>query len=452
MAVIELDLDTPPAPSPTRPPIHLLRPLGLALTVVLSFTLGGAAPITPTLWRSLGVIPLSGEDTRYELRGDRLYTAGSPFEERRDVSSWSLDPIRRDWTFTGSGVSGGDDVIYSRGNLAATDDVLLLQSESFATSILDPDTGAVRWTTPGWPAPLGAGRGLIQESHFRPGTEYDLKSGDPGELFWSSSGQPHTEPPLRTTLYGVDIRTGERTWSVETPGSVFTAPIDGGSGVLVVASDKLTVLDRHTGRVLRERAMPRREIDEDVAWVDVVGDLLLLRRSPAEDWGTTIGYATDTLQKRWEQSDPPGQLYDGSCDGLPCLKGADGLTVLDPRTGRPAWQVGRNLQLVKRGDAVLEMQPLSSRPMRMRDPVTGASRVDLSEWDGVSATSERDQSLVVSRIEPARESTVFGVLPRGGTRVQPLGYAGAIMIECSSNDRYVACRVPGGIEVWAYRA
>ena len=105
---------------------------------------------------------------------------------------------------------------------------------------------------------------------------------------------------MRTTLYGVDIRTGERTWTAEAPGSVFTASIDGGSGVLMVAADKLTVLDRDTGKVLRERAMPRPESDDDVAWVDVVGDLLLLRRGPDDQWGTLIAYATDTLEKRWE--------------------------------------------------------------------------------------------------------------------------------------------------------
>jgi hypothetical protein len=98
------------------------------------------------------------------------------------------------------------------------------------------------------------------------------------------------------------------------------------------------------------------------------------------------------------------------------------------------------------------MQPSLDQPVRMRDPATGASLVELSDWNGVSAAGESDQPLVVSRIEPARESTVFGVLPLGGTKVQPLGYAGAVTIECSSNDRYVACRVPGGIEVWAYRA
>ena len=75
---------------------------------------------------------------------------------------------------------------------------------------------------------------------------------------------------------------------------------------------------------------------------------------------------------------------------------------------------------------------MSSRPMRMRDLATGAVRVDLTSWNGASATSDADQPLVVSRIEAARKSTVFGVLPRGGTRVQPLGYAGAIVIECSA--------------------
>ena len=309
MAVIELDLDAPPVPPRTGPPlIRLLRPFGLALTVVLLLAVGGAAPITPVLWRDLGVIPLTAEDARYVLSGDRLYTVDSPFEVRGDVTSWSLDPIRRDWTFaTPARAAGGEDEIYGRTLLAPVDGVLLLQGESFATSILDPGTGAVLWTTPGWPLPLGAGRALVQDSHFRPGTEYDPRSGDPGELFWSSSGRPHTEPPLRTSLSGVDIRTGARSWTAEAPGSVFVASIDAGSGVLVVAADKLTVLDRDTGKVLRERTMPRPAGDDDVAWAEVAGDLLLLRRSAADQGGTIIAYGTDTLDKRWEVADPPGQ-------------------------------------------------------------------------------------------------------------------------------------------------
>jgi hypothetical protein len=453
VAVIELDLDAPPAPSSVRPPIHLLRPLGLALAVVLLLAVGGSGTTAslPTLWRSLGVVPLAGDDSRYELSGDHLYTVGSPFEVRYDISAWSLDPMRRDWTFTARSTATGDGV-YSRANLAPADGVLLLQSESFATSILDPATGAVRWTTPGWPVPLGAGRALVQESHFRPGTEYDLKSGDPGELFWSSSGQPHTEPPLRTSLYGTDIRTGERIWTAEAPGSVFAAPIDGGSGVMVVAADKITVLDRGTGKVLRERAMPREPTDDDVAWVDVAGDLLLLRRGSDDQFGTVLAYATDTLEKRWEVEDPPGQVYNGTCIGLPCLKEESGLTVLDPLTGRSAWQSARSVQLIKRGDEVLETRVESSHPMRIRDAATGVVRLDLQVWNGPSATSDQNQPLVVSRMDAERQASLFGVLRPGGTRVQPLGYAGALMIECSSSDRYVACRVPGGIQVWAYRA
>jgi hypothetical protein len=371
VAVIELDLDAPPAPSSTRPPVHLLRPLGLALAVVLLLALGGAAPITPNLWRGLGVIPLTTEDYRYELHGDHLYTVDSPVDARRDVTAWSLDPIRKDWTFA-TQVDGADDVdvIHSRINIAPVDGVLLLHGDTFATSILDPGTGAVLWTTPGWPYPLGAGRGLIQESHFRPATEYDLKSGDAGELYWSSDGQPHTEPPLRTTLHGVDIRTGERSWKAEAPGAVFTAPTEDGSGVLVVAADKLTVLDQHTGKVLRERTMPRLESDDDVAWVDMSGDLLLLRRSPADEWGTVTAYAMDTLEQRWEIPDPPGQGYGGSCYGLPCQKeeaarAPDRSARLADRGQPPAQQARRR----GAGDAAHVQPPdAGARPGHRRGP------------------------------------------------------------------------------------
>jgi len=57
VTVIDLDVGRPAAEPSARPPIRSLRPFGLALTVVLVFALGGAAPIAATLWRGAGHIP-----------------------------------------------------------------------------------------------------------------------------------------------------------------------------------------------------------------------------------------------------------------------------------------------------------------------------------------------------------------------------------------------------------
>ena len=189
------------------------------------------------------------------LSGDRLYTVDSPFDVRGDVTSWSST------RFAGTGPSRPGESHRRRGPdpgrtlLAPVDGVLLLQGESFATSILDPETGAVLWTTPGWPSPLGAGRVLVQESQFRPGTEYDLKSGDPGELFWSSSGRPHTEPPLRTTVSRHRPGSGRRLVR-RRRGSVRMVPVPGDAGqVVVAASDQLILRAARTGEVLRRAAV-----------------------------------------------------------------------------------------------------------------------------------------------------------------------------------------------------
>jgi hypothetical protein len=453
VAVIELDLDAPPAPSTPRPPVHLLRPLGLALTALLVLALGGAAPVTPTLWRPLGTVSLNGDDSRLELRGDRLYVIDSPMNERRTVSAWSLvDGMRRIWTFPLPEAEGSaDTAVLNRANLTPAGDVVLLEGESFTTSVLDAATGDVRWTAPGRLDPLGAGRGLIQESQFRPGTEYDQASGDPGELFWSSTGRPHVEPPLRTTMSGVDLRTGQRSWTADAPGQVFTAPIDGGAGLLVVGAEKLGVLDRDTGAVLRERAMPREPAD--IASLEVVGDLLLVRRGAEDRSGTVTAYDTGSLRPRWTIPDPPARRDDGGCVGLPCLRTPSELTVLDPDTGRPLWSTEGDAELTRRGGTVLETRHLAaSRPMRVRDFATGSVRADLRSWNAAVATSDGGSPLLVSRIEPARQSIAFGALTPGAGAVQPLGDAGAILLECTSDERYVACRVPGGVQVWSYRA
>ena len=453
MAVIELDLDAPAAPTASRPPIRVLRPVALVVVALLALVLGGSAPATPVLWRQVAFVPVSDEDSRFVLDGGRLYTVDRPPGVVGEVAALDLTSAEPLWSFTTPAQSrNGGDSFFTRTNLTVAGDRVLLQGEDFATSVLDAGTGEVRWTAPGRVEPLGAGRGLVQRTEFRRGTEYDLRSGDAGALYWSSEGRPHTEPPLRTEIAGVDLRTGQRLWTERSPGSVFTAPVDGGTGLLVAGYRRIAVLDLDTGAVRRERTMPAGWGGE-ISSLETAGDLLLARSGPAERAGSVTAYDIATLEVRWQKPDPPtgpGPFGDG-CDGLPCRDDGSGMTVLDPRTGEPAWRADSDVRLVRRGDAVLEMSAFSHQPVGVRD-AAGQARTSLSNWDVAYAESAPDLPLVVSRIEAQRRSIAFGVLKPGATTVQPLGDGGPVVLECLSDDRYVACRVPGGIQVWAYRA
>jgi hypothetical protein len=447
VAVIELDLDAPPpVPARTRPPLRALRPAALVAVALLTLVLTGAAPVTNTLWRPIGFVPLSDEDSRFAVEGGRLYTIDSRAGQPREVTAVDLTSGDTIWRYTTAYERrNGGDVLYTRPNLTTAGDQLLVQGTDFATSVLDAATGEVRWSTPVRPEPLGGGHGLIQETTFRKGTDYDLRSGDAGLLYWGSDGRPHTEPPLRTVMSGVDMRTGQRQWTTPIPGAVWTGTV--GDGLLVVAYRKLMVLQLDGGAVLRERDMPAGWGD-DISFVELSGDLLLVNATD----GTLTGYDVTTLQPLWSRPAPTkGELLEGGCVGLPCRVGAGGVAVLDPVTGEPAWRTGRDTRLDRRGDLVIESQPRSNQALALRDLTTGTIRVPLDSWNGPMAASTADQPLVVTRTE-GDDRTAFGVLRPGDTAVQPLGDAEGVLLECVSADRYVVCRVPGGIRAWAYRA
>ena len=138
------------------------------------------------------------------------------------------------------------------GRLVPAADAVLAQTPDYTATVLDPATGRVRWRSPGPIEQAIDGVGLSREIEFRPGTEYDQASGDAGEIYMSDDGIPHVEPPVRTDLHGTDLATGRALWTVSAAGSVFTGPAPG--AVLMVASDRVSLIDPRTGVVRRERA------------------------------------------------------------------------------------------------------------------------------------------------------------------------------------------------------
>ena len=254
--VIELDLDAPPASAPSRAPAPLL-PLGLALAAVLTLALGGAAPAESVRWQQVGVVRPAGPDDPFVLAGDRLYTvAAGPDGRRITTTARSAGTLDELWS-TGTDQPESPGSVPGRATLSVVDGGLLLTGSTYATAMIDAGTGTVRWTESVPVLAVGAGLGVRHQTHFRPGTEYDRASGAPGELFWSSTGQPHTEPPRRTTVLGIDLASGRRLWADDERGSVRTVPVPGDAGqVVVAASDQLILRAARTGEVLRRAELP----------------------------------------------------------------------------------------------------------------------------------------------------------------------------------------------------
>jgi outer membrane protein assembly factor BamB len=448
VALIELDLDAPPAPVVSRPPIRYYRYAGLLLTAILALVLGGAATTAShVIWRSAGSFALSGPDTSFQLLGDRLYTLDTAGDQRM-ITAWSMSPLRQLWTTStpltrdpSSGALIRDGNVYLTGAGAYT----LLQTP-VGTTVLDNATGAIRWAT-ATPVLAADGVGIVQETRFRPGTGYDETSGNPGPLYWSSTGQPHTEPPEQTTVRALDLATGRPLWSADEHGSVYVVPAAGdATGFVVVAADDLTERAAATGRIIRQHPLTV----GDVSYPDVDGDVLLLRHQEPDGSGVATAYSLDTLAPIWRLTEPADTGNGSSCTDLPCRADASGVTVLDPRRGTPLWHAGTFVQLIRRGAGTLQIQGASGLPQRLRDPRHGVVLAQLSDWDSV-ADSDPDDPIVLFRAEPPDGHAAFAVVPPGGHGVQPLGRAAGQVRECSADDRHIVCRTGGAIQVWSYR-
>ncbi|HEX9999527.1 MAG TPA: hypothetical protein VGB74_03660, partial [Actinoplanes sp.] len=256
--MIELDLTGWPDPAlASPPPAHRYRLPGLLLAAVLAVALGASAPGVPTLWQAVGTLPVHNTDTPFLLAGDELYSIAAAGDEWV-VTAWSIggQAPRQLWTApTAARVSGPDDVGFARVSATRVGAVVLL-SDGPATSVLDADTGHLRWSLPVPVMPLPGGRvGIVQHQQFRSGTVYDQDSGEPGMLYFSSTGEPHTEPPLHTEVRGVDLDTGAALWSVSLGGSVNVVAAPGTApAVLILSSGRIERLDGHTGAVLHRAA------------------------------------------------------------------------------------------------------------------------------------------------------------------------------------------------------
>ncbi len=445
MALIELDRDAPVAPPLSRPPARYFRYVTILAVVALVLTLGGAVPTAPVLWRRTGLAPLAGASTSYQLVGGTLYTLDGN-ANRRTTTAWALDPLRRMWSLsTALELDDSGTVIHDdAATLTRVGPYLLLLSGSDAI-VIDPATGRIRWTSK---VPLLTGRGttaLVQDARFAAGTEYVQSSGNPGPLYFSANGVPHSSPPEQTVFRGLDLATGRTRWTHAEPGSVFAVPAaDVTDGYLVISADRVALLDGRTGAVQRARALPRATGD---IFPDVIGDVVLMASG-----NFVRAVSVSTFATLWQHTESIGAQADqGSCLGLLCDTGRDVITVLDPATGAPRWTAPTSALLLARGPDVLEEQAQSQTPVAIRDTRTGRARVDLHSWQTV-ADSDPDDPILLFRAQTGTARAQFGALVPGASRVQPLGRTSAPVSECSSDARHVACRTNGGVEVFAYRA
>ncbi|BBH64186.1 hypothetical protein ACTI_08710 [Actinoplanes sp. OR16] len=445
MTVIDLDrVAESDRAAALRPPPRRYRHAGLILVAILMTTLGGAVPAAAVVWRHLGELgPVDTTEVPVQLTGDRLFTVASS-GVRRQVTAWQLDPPRQLWT---SEVPLGAGYDATRGLFGAvtvrqSGDVVLV-SEGVTTTALDARIGAVRWTAPVVVTLLTSGRtGVVVERVFRPGTEYDQASGDPGPLYFSSTGVPYTEAPIRTEVRGIDLVTGKTVWTAAPGGSVTVDPARGEPpAVLITASDRLLRLDGATGRTLATTGLPELN-GQGPATGSVVGGLALVGY---QDPSRLVAYDQRTLRRLWQQDRTEAQGEVAGCRNVLC----GGLRVLDPATGAAAWTTGAETDLTARAGSVLETRSDTGLPVRLADPLTGRTVTDLRGWDE-ALDGDPDGALILRRDDGDDGQSFAAVLP-GHTGLRLLGTAPVNSGECAADARHLVCRDGTGLSVWAYR-
>jgi outer membrane protein assembly factor BamB len=451
VALIELDLDAPPGrPAEHRPPPPWrYRHLGLVAALVMLLALGGAAPSGGTFWRELGLIPAeAGTEATIQMAGGRVFTVVAD-GRNRILTAWDLQPSpHRLWNAEVPISASFDPVngVFGVVRVERAGDLLLL-SAGLSSTILDPDTGSVRWTTPARVIPVSDGTAVVTERIFRPGTLYDQESGDPGMLYFSADGQPHVEPPIRTEVRGLDLATGAVLWRA-TPGGSVTAEAVGGDdrpAVLITASDRLSLRDARTGAVLREAELPQ-EDGSGPGTSDVLDDVVLIGYPEA---GRQAGYDTRTLERLWTRDLADDGRAPVDCAGLLCAAEGDEVRVLDRRTGRAVWSVPSEADLTARSGWVVMREPSSGALSAVADPATGRPLLSVSGWTG-EVEGFTSRVLLLWR-DDASGGRAFGAVLPGRPEVRTLGVADGSGGDCGGDDRYVVCRDVRGLRVWAYR-
>src|SRR4051794_3821211 len=178
----------------------------------------------------MGLAPLAGASTSYQLAGGVLYTLDGN-ANRRTTTAWSLNPVRRRWSVsTPLQLDASGTVIHDDAATLARAGDQLLESSAAGTTVIDPATGRIRWST-AMPLVTGGGSSaVVQDAEFAAGTVYDQSSGAPGPLYFSADGVPHTRPPERTVLRGLELATGRERWRPTAAGSVDPGPGRGTRG------------------------------------------------------------------------------------------------------------------------------------------------------------------------------------------------------------------------------
>ncbi|GIF36036.1 PQQ-binding-like beta-propeller repeat protein [Actinoplanes xinjiangensis] len=417
-----------------RPPLPYRWILGL-LTVVLVALLGGGGP-PPQPRPGPVVLPISLGD-RIQAEGDRLYVVGEAepigaVQRTYLIRAYHLPEVTMlaEYRVT---VSGD---IYAIAGL--DDDVLLLGYNDVQTSV--PGLLAAR---PGGGEPLWR----------RTANMYGV-SPDHDLLLVQEETAPG-RADSRTVWRALDPRTGTVRWSIEQPpgGHVTMSTGFYWTGypklIYTVRGDGLAeARDGHTGAATATVRLPRPPGADFVAWA--TADLLMAGYGKDE----TIAYDEATLTERWRRAGPvlPEGGYPQDCKPMICLVGInfqEGLTILDPATGRDLWHADEYDSTEVIDGRVLAARTSQAEPvLAVLEPRTGRTTTVAGSWTSGGPGPEPGTAWVY-RHQAVGYSLRYGVLDLAEGTVRVRGRAERIAGDCQFTAQTLICRqLDSSIAIW----
>ncbi|MDI1464955.1 PQQ-binding-like beta-propeller repeat protein [Catellatospora sp. KI3] len=340
--------------------------------------------------------------------------------------------------------------------LHPVDDLVLVQGGA-ALSAYQTADGALRWSAPHTSAAAdrgyvtGAAGVVLSIDGGQTTTAFDAKSGArlwsaPRSVYpvagvgmdvrnrtgdFSEQPTPGAPPPGTDSVTGVDLRTGATLWTV--PGTPF-ATVDSERGLVVTVTNDgaLAVYDVHGASLLR-RGEAKFPPGRPMYVAAFQGTVQLAAASAEPDGG--LGYLDYDLTTMRPLAREDGTPY--RCGRYRCVDRVDRntvdffqITVTDPVTRAPLWtlEAKSSLLAVTDGFVVLDVGQSSgvrgTDALRLVDPATGRTLVDLTGWLALGAVDGSDGYVLLRDVGKTTQVAkvvagavrVLGVLPHRAQR------------------------------------
>jgi outer membrane protein assembly factor BamB len=394
-----------------------VRPFAQVLCAGLLLAVAGSAPAQAAALTEVASHPLA-EDADFAVLGDRLFVAAASEDGGRPtLTAYELPGGRMLWRAPyESSVEQFVDVQRGDGIVLVTG---LLQGERYATptTVLDAATGQVKWTTP-----------------LRLAVADDGRTGFVGGA----------------TVRAFDLATGRDLWSAAFPADAAVRSVGSGRALVLTGAGEGQLRDGRTGAILRSGPMLPAGVTPNLS--TATDGAIMIGYQDATGGRRVVGYAADTLERRWERtlSDDDAPRF-GACGRLVCTARPGGVVAVDPATGVQRWDVPGADTVFETGGIVVAAR----WPDRLAaiDPASGRTLVELDGWD-TALNARGDVPLVGvahKKEAKARQSWLVLIEPHGSAP-RHLGPVPDRVWDCVAGTASVVCRAPGGrARVWTYQ-